>query len=113
MVVNKRSTELLRKTRRRNKKRLPVIPLFFIASAGTAGFYVTKTAEGIGMGIVAYFVLYIAFKIWLKSLKTRKLRKSGIREVDKMTGEDFERFLGELFKRRGFKVSYTRSEERR
>ena len=24
-----------------------------------------------------------------------------------MTGEEFERFLGELFKRRGFKVSYT------
>lgn len=97
----------MRKKRKRNKKRLPVIPLFFIASAGAAGFYVTQTAEGIGIGIVAYFVLYIVFKIWLRSLKTRKLRKSGIREVDKMTGEDFERFLGELFKRRGFKVSYT------
>lgn len=97
----------LRKKRRRNKKRLPMIPLLFIALAGVAGYYVTKTLEGIGIGIVAYFVLYILFKIWLNTRKTRKLRKSGIREVDKMSGEDFEKFLGELFKRRGFKVKLT------
>ncbi|MGN7478829.1 restriction endonuclease [Solibacillus silvestris] len=97
----------MRKKRKRNKKRLPVIPLFFITIAGAAGFYAMRTLEGIGIGIAAYFVLYIAFKIWLKSRKTSKLRKSGIREVDKMSGEDFEKFLGELFKRRGYKIRYT------
>lgn len=97
----------MRKKRRRSKKRLPIIPLFFIALAGAAGYYVTETIDGIGIGIVAYFVLYIAFKIWLKTRKTRKLRKSGIREVDQMSGEDFEKFLAELFKRRGFKVKLT------
>lgn len=97
----------MRKKRRRNKKRLPIFRFVMIALAGAAGWYVSETLEGIGIGIVVYFVLYILFKIWLKSRKTAKLRKSGIREVDKMSGEDFERFLGELFKRRGFKVSYT------
>ena len=97
----------MRKKRKRNKKRLPIFPVIIIALAGYAGWYVNPTVESIGYGIVCYFVLYILFKIWMKSRKTAKLRKSGIQEVDKMTGEDFERFLGELFKRRGFKVSYT------
>ena len=107
-VANKLKESIkLRKKRRRNKKKRPIFTLWMIILAGAAGFYVSETLEGIGIGIVLYFVLYIAFKIWLKSRKTAKLRKSGIRDVDKMTGEDFERFLGELFKHRGFKVSYT------
>lgn len=97
----------MRKKRRRNKRKLPIFKLLMIVLAGAAGFYVSETLEGIGIGIVLYFVLIIAFKIWLKSRKTAKLRRSGIRDVDHMSGEDFERFLGELFKRRGFKVSYT------
>lgn len=97
----------MRKKRRRNKKRLPIILLFFITLAAAVGFNATKTLEGMGIGIITYFVLYIGFIIWLKTRKIRKLRKSGIREVDQMSGEDFEKFLGELFKRRGFKVSYT------
>ena len=97
----------MRKKRRRNKKKLPIFTLLMIVLAGAAGFQVSETLEGIGTGIVLYFVLIIAFKIWLKSRKTAKLRRSGIRDVDHMSGEDFERFLGELFKRRGFKVSYT------
>lgn len=97
----------MRKKRKRNKKRIPIFPLLFIALAGYAGWSVHPTFEGIGYGIACYFVLYIMLKLWLKSRKTAKLRKSGIREVDQLSGEDFERFLGELFKRRGFKVSYT------
>lgn len=38
-----------------------------------------------------------------------KLRKARIKEIDKMTGEEFEQFLGLLFKKRGFKVSFTKS----
>jgi restriction system protein len=97
----------LRKRHRRKKKKLPFFTLLFIGFAGAAGWYFSETLEGIGIGIILYFALKLLFKIWLKSRKTVKLRKSGIREVDAMSGEDFERFLGELFKRRGFKVSYT------
>ncbi|MCH7320270.1 restriction endonuclease [Solibacillus sp. MA9] len=97
----------MRKKRRRNKKRLPIFRFVPIALAGYTGWHLSNTLEGIGYGIACYFVLYIGFKIWAKSRKTAKLRKSGIREVDQMSGEDFEYFLGELFKRRGFKVNYT------
>ena len=97
----------MRKKRKRTKIRLPIFPLVLIALAGFAGWKVNPTPESIGFGIVSYFGLYIVFKLWVKSRKAAKLRKSGIREVDKMSGEDFEQFLGALFKRRGFKVSYT------
>ncbi|MEK4423816.1 restriction endonuclease [Solibacillus sp. FSL K6-1523] len=97
----------MRKRNRRRKKKMPNFTLVMIVLAGAAGWYFNETLQGVGMGIVLYFVLLIAFKIWWKSRKTAKLRKSGIREVDVMSGQDFERFLGELFKRRGFKVRYT------
>ena len=97
----------MRKKRKRTKIRLPIFPLVLIALAGFAGWKVNPSPESIGFGIVCYFGLYIVFKLWVKSRKASKLRKSGIREVDKMSGEDFEQFLGALFKHRGFKVSYT------
>lgn len=83
------------------------MPLFFIALSGSIGWYYLESLEGVIASIVLYYILLIGFKIWRKSRRTAKLRKSGIREVDIMKGEEFERFLGELFKRRGFKVSYT------
>lgn len=97
----------MRKRKRYKKKRIRIMPFIFIAAAAYLGWYAIGTLDGIVGGIAAYFVLAIAWKIWRKRLKTARLRKSGIKEVDKMSGEDFERFLGELFKRRGFKVSYT------
>lgn len=88
------------------KKRIRIMPSLIIIAAAL-GWYYIGTLEGALAAVCLYFVLWIGFKIWRKRRRTAKLRKSGIKEVDMMNGEDFERFLGELFKRRGFKVSYT------
>ena len=97
----------MRKRRRKNKKRIGVIPLMIIVLSGWLGWHYLATIEGVIGAILLYFVLLLAFKIWRKTRRTAKLRKSGIKQVDVMKGEEFERFLGELFKRRGYKVSYT------
>ncbi len=95
--------------RKRNKKttRIPILQLIFISLAGTAGWRFSETLEGVIAAIILYFFLLVSFKIWRKTRKSSRLRKAGIKEIDQMTGEEFERYLGELFKRRGFKVSYT------
>lgn len=80
---------------------------FFTLLAGVGGWYMMKSIEGIVIAIILYYIFYIGFKIWLKTRHTARLRKAGIKEIDIMTGEEFEQFLGQLFKRRGFKVSYT------
>lgn len=43
----------------------------------------------------------------IRLLSEQKLRRSGILEVDEMTGEIFEEFLQSLLKNRGYKVSLT------
>lgn len=96
--------------RKRNKKRttrIPILRLIFILLAGSAGWRFSETLEGVITAIILYFLLLGSFKIWRKTRKSSRLRKSGIKEIDQMTGEEFEHYLGELFKHRGFKVSYT------
>ncbi|MEO4053784.1 restriction endonuclease [Solibacillus sp. CAU 1738] len=96
----------MRKRRKKRQKNKSFIPMFLLL-AGAGGWYVMKTLEGIIGAIVIYLVCYLSFNIWRKTRHSARLRKAGIKEVDVMTGEEFEHFLGELFKRRGFKVSYT------
>ena len=98
---------MFRKRRKKRKKRTPYMQLFPFLIAGGIGWYYIRTLEGVAGGIGVYVLLGIAFKVWRHWREAARLRKADIAEVDKMSGEEFERFLGELFKRRGFKVSYT------
>ena len=98
---------MVRKRRKRKKKRISLLRLLPLFIAGGIGWYYIESIKGIGVGIGAYVSLLLGFKVWLRKRSVVRLRKSGIAEIDQMTGEEFERFLGELFKHRGFKVSYT------
>lgn len=88
-------------------KKIRLLPLVLIAIVGYIGWRNFHTVEGIVGAIFFYLLLICAFKLWRKTRQGAKLRKAGIREIDDMTGEEFEQFLGELFKKRGFKISYT------
>lgn len=98
---------MFRKRRRKRKKRTPYLQLLPILIAGGIGWYYIRTLEGIAGGIGVYVFVGIAFKFWQYWRESVRLRKADIADVDRMSGEEFERFLGELFKGRGFKVSYT------
>ncbi|MCP3773813.1 restriction endonuclease [Paenibacillus sp. MZ04-78.2] len=62
----------------------------------------------IGAAIVA-LVCVIAMLIALRMKRMERLRKSGIADIDKMGGRQFEIYLGELFKKHGYVVKVTRS----
>ncbi|WP_042470336.1 restriction endonuclease [Bacillus ndiopicus] len=98
----------MKKRKKKRKKSLSTSFLqMLLLVAGATGWYFTRTWQGIVGAIVIYLVVIIVITIWFKTRRIARLRKAGIKEVDSMTGEEFERFLGELFKRRGYKVSYT------
>lgn len=50
---------------------------------------------------------YIFIKILIYCMKRLRLAGSSLRKIDKMTGEEFEAYLGLLYDRKGYRVRYT------
>lgn len=70
---------------------------YLITKSLTTTAYITIVAIGL--------VIFIAVR---RSSKQKELlRRSGIAEIDKMDGIQFEHYLGELFKKQGYKVVVT------
>lgn len=96
-----------RRTKKRQRRRLPIFTIIFTALFGYGGWYIFGTTEGIIGGFILYVIVSVFWKLRKKIREQRRLRKAGIQEIDKMTGEEFEKFLSILFKRRGYRVSMT------
>lgn len=92
--------------KKKKKKQLP-FPALVAISIFLASWYYKESIQFALSTVIVGFMLLICFKWWIKTRKIKKVQQSDIYKVDQMTGEDFERFLGELFKKRGYKVSYT------
>lgn len=93
----------------RKKKSDPVTELlgllFLTVILGV--FYLTKSwiiAAIIG-GI--YFLIVIIVLVFVTNIRNEKLRASGIAEIDKMTGVQFEQYLMLLFQKLGYTVKTT------
>ena len=56
------------------------------------------------VGLVVFLLLTAAIRV----LKERRLARSGIREVDRMTGRQFEEYLKALLRSLGYRVKLTR-----
>lgn len=100
---------LLRKNKEQKKSRIRIIPLLILLAIAYAGWHYTGTTNGAIAAVVIFILLIIIFKVWVGSRGSARLRKAGIREIDEMTGEEFEEFLGHLFNKRGYEVSYTKA----
>ena len=96
-----------RRKKKKQRRRLPIGTLLIVALFGIGGWYVFSTLEGVIGSVVLYFALWILWKLRKNIRKHNRLRKAGIREIDKMSGEEFEKYLSILFKRRGYRVSLT------
>lgn len=55
-----------------------------------------------------FFGLIFSVRFILKLIEKQRLAKSGISDIDKMSGELFEKYLEVLFERLGYKVERTR-----
>ncbi len=50
---------------------------------------------------------YVIFRIAVHLIRRMRLAGTSLRRIDKMSGEEFEAYLGLLYGRKGYKVRYT------
>lgn len=72
-------------------------------------YFKLKDIKIVLMAFIIPFVTVSLLVIFLKVHKRRKLINSGIYEIDKMSGTQFEKFLYYYFKKSGFQCSLTPS----
>ncbi|MEK4510522.1 restriction endonuclease [Paenibacillus sp. FSL K6-2524] len=85
-----------------------VIGLSFVVP----GLLVLNMTKSIELGAVAAFiglVIAILIMILVNNAKAERLKKSGIADIDKMDGIQFERYLGYLFQAQGYKTQVTQA----
>lgn len=62
----------------------------------------------IGVILVAFTILLVVFGLIRRSLRRRRLVKSGIADIDSMNGRTFEQYLEALFIKLGYNVELTK-----
>ncbi len=71
---------------------------------------VTGLVQGLKISLVNFWYLWILIvaiiiiKISFSLYKVHKLKKARLPQIDKMSGDEFESFLEQLFKRKGYRV---------
>ncbi|WP_018130129.1 restriction endonuclease [Effusibacillus pohliae] len=82
---------------------LLMLGAFWMAFDATRSFTAGLVAMGIVFGI-AYAIVTV-----VHMMQEEKLKRSGIYDIDKMDGRQFELYLGHLFRSQGYSVEVTRS----
>ncbi|SFL61571.1 restriction system protein [Gracilibacillus orientalis] len=59
------------------------------------------------LGIILFIALFVIYEIIIKIIKEYRLKRSGIENVDEMSGNKFEEYLILVLKGRGYKVKLT------
>lgn len=72
-------------------------------------YYLTRSIQASLIACVLSFVLFIVVLIILAVKRVDSLKKSGIADIDKRDGIQFEKYLGYLFKVQGYKVAVTKA----
>lgn len=99
------------KTKRREKRRL--MPWFLAYTVCSmvgaiylkgdipleARFYAKTLVMSTSVFLLGLFILWV--------IKKSRLAGASMKKIDNMTGEEFEQYLGILYKRKGYKVEFT------
>lgn len=98
--------------RRRRKKEASLLEGLLGFGMLGVGLLTFQVTESIKVSFVACGVLLgivISVMIMRNIAYTERLKKSGIADIDKMAGRQFEQYLGHLFKSHGYDVKVTQA----
>ncbi|OXM15455.1 restriction endonuclease [Paenibacillus herberti] len=99
------------KRRRKKKQDDPIVALvmLFMIGAFFGSIKLTNSISGglVGSGIV--FAIFVIIAFMLKRQREERLKLSGIADIDKMDGRQFELYLGHLFKAHGYAAEVTQA----
>lgn len=79
----------------------------FISIFGTFGLTKSLQTTLFVTGLVV--AVFIAVLIMIGIKRTQRLKRSGIADIDKMEGVQFEQYLGHLFQAQGYKTQVTKA----
>ncbi|QHW31461.1 hypothetical protein GZH47_11820 [Paenibacillus rhizovicinus] len=99
------------KRRRRKKKEDPVAALIMLVMVGAffSTFSSTQSFAAAGLAAGLVFAAGVGIIIFIGMLKSERLKRSGIAEVDKMDGRKFEHYLGHMFRAQGYHTEVTQA----
>lgn len=85
--------------------------LFGLAGGGSffVTYYLTKEFVAAVIVAIVAIAIFIAILVFLRQKREERLKQSGIVEIDKMEGIQFEKYLGHLFKAQGYEVKVTKA----
>ncbi|WP_244943916.1 restriction endonuclease [Siminovitchia fortis] len=84
-----------------------IFPGFVLLGLWT--YFKTSSLSKSLMALFGLLFLYAITLIIKQFFHQKKLLKSGIQQIDEMTGRQFEEYLSELLRRQGYKVRLTKS----
>lgn len=82
-----------------------------LAAMGLAlgGYYVTKSFQGVVVGVILGLVIVTVIMFVIGHKRAERLKRSGIADIDKMEGIQFENYLCHLFRGQGYKAEVTKA----
>lgn len=83
------------------------IALLIVIIVGLFTYVETESLTVSFQSSITALIILIGLAIVYRVYKKKKIRESGIEDIDKMDGFQFERYLSELFHRHGYKVKVT------
>lgn len=98
--------------KRKNKKKEQQIQALMnltILGFAIVGWYTTKSLAGVVTVVILGLLMFLFFTLWKNARERERLRRSGIHEIDSMDGVQFEYYLKELFRSRGYSVEMTKT----
>ncbi|MGG0662633.1 restriction endonuclease [Viridibacillus arvi] len=97
----------MRNRTKKEQKMIDELMGLLVLLAAIIGWFTTNTLTGVFVAVGLCIIVIIIFSIWRSIRFNKKMKESGIQEIDKMTGRQFEEYVGTIFKSQGYKVSYT------
>lgn len=98
------------KLRNRTKKQQRLIDELIgviILILAVVGWYLTRSLASTVTIVVLGIGIIILFSLWRSLRFKKRMQQSGIADVDEMTGNEFEEYIGWLFTAQGYNVSFT------
>jgi len=100
-----------RRRRKRKQKNDPVITMLtgLCLLSGIGGYLLSNSlmVAAIFFFVTVFVIAFIQFKIQAK--RKERIKRSGIADIDKMDGRQFEHYLGILFQAHGYRTEVTPS----
>ncbi|OMC76551.1 hypothetical protein BK125_18685 [Paenibacillus odorifer] len=76
---------------------------------GLGGYFVTNSFQGAVVGAIVGLVMVTTIMFIVGQKRAERLKKSGIADIDKMEGIQFEKYMGHLFRAQGYKAEVTKA----